>query len=187
MTTTHHDVIVVGGGSLGLAAAYHAARDGARVLVLERQRLFNDRGASGQAARQFRIQYNQREVSQLVLDSLPLWHALARESGRELLLRAGCLWFGDPTVTGAEGQIAAVTRVMQELRLAHEPVDAAALARRFAFRDLRRPTAGSSSPTEPRSTCPARSTPCTPAPPRPAAPSSASTPPSSASPRTPTA
>ena len=33
--TNHYDVILVGGGMLGLATAYHLARRGARALVLE--------------------------------------------------------------------------------------------------------------------------------------------------------
>ena len=50
-----YDVIVVGGGSIGLAAAYHATREGKTALVLERFDFFNDR-SGGQRPRPKREQ-----------------------------------------------------------------------------------------------------------------------------------
>jgi glycine/D-amino acid oxidase-like deaminating enzyme len=137
-----YDVIVVGGGSIGLAVAYHATREGKTALLLERFEFFNDRGASSGAERQFRIQYNEKEISQLVLDSIPLWRELQTHSRDELLNRAGCLWFGNPKITGAEGQIEAVTRVMRELDVPYEELELGDIEGRFPFKDLPRAYSG---------------------------------------------
>ncbi|CAM3092013.1 FAD-dependent oxidoreductase [Corallococcus sp. ZKHCc1 1396] len=130
------DIIVIGGGSIGLAAAHYAAREGKRVLVLERFDYFNDKGASSGVERQFRIQYNEKEISQLVLDSIPLWEELQSEYSVELLKTVGCLWFGNSKVTGAEGQIEAVTQVMRELDLPYETLGVRDIEDRFGFKQL---------------------------------------------------
>lgn len=48
------DVIVVGGGPVGLAATYEVAKTGARVIVLEQNNFFNQAGSSNDLARMFR-------------------------------------------------------------------------------------------------------------------------------------
>lgn len=136
MTTQHYDIIIIGGGPMGLAAAYYAANAQRRVLVLERFAFFNGHGASGGESRQFRIQYNEKEIAQLVLDSLPLWADLQAHTAEELLHTAGCLWFGNPHVTGAEGQIATVLNVMEELNLDYQRVQQPDLVTRYGFKHL---------------------------------------------------
>jgi sarcosine oxidase len=42
---THYEVIVLGGGTMGLAAAWELARRGRRALVLEQFSLVHERGA----------------------------------------------------------------------------------------------------------------------------------------------
>lgn len=48
------DVVVVGGGAMGLATAWHAATPGRRVVVLERFGFGHGRGASHGGERIFR-------------------------------------------------------------------------------------------------------------------------------------
>lgn len=48
------DVVVIGGGPVGLASAYETAKAGAKVLVLEQNNFFNQAGSSGDLARMFR-------------------------------------------------------------------------------------------------------------------------------------
>jgi sarcosine oxidase, subunit beta len=52
------DVIVIGGGLLGCAAAYHLARGGASVVLLEKEQL--NRQASGQNAGSLHFQLDRR-------------------------------------------------------------------------------------------------------------------------------
>jgi sarcosine oxidase / L-pipecolate oxidase len=49
-----YDVVVVGGGPVGLASAYQVAKEGRSVIVLERRNFFNQAGSSGDMARMFR-------------------------------------------------------------------------------------------------------------------------------------
>lgn len=49
-----YDVVVVGGGPVGWAAAYEIAKAGNSVIVLEQNTFFNQAGSSGDLARMFR-------------------------------------------------------------------------------------------------------------------------------------
>ncbi len=88
----HADVIVVGGGLLGCAAAYYLTRGGARVVLLERGEL--NREASGQNAGSLHFQLEFRmiaegdEIAEQFALSLPLcleaqerWSTLEEELG----------------------------------------------------------------------------------------------------------
>src|ERR1700746_2512081 len=56
-TTTGYDVIVVGLGGMGSAAAYHLAARGRRVLGLERHEPAHDKGSSHGGSRIIRQAY----------------------------------------------------------------------------------------------------------------------------------
>lgn len=49
-----YDVVVVGGGPIGWAAAYEIAKVGSSVIVLEQNNFFNQAGSSNDMARMFR-------------------------------------------------------------------------------------------------------------------------------------
>ncbi|HEU5107512.1 MAG TPA: FAD-dependent oxidoreductase, partial [Micromonosporaceae bacterium] len=89
------DVAVVGGGAVGLAAAWVAAAEGRSVVVLERDRLFHDRGSSGGAQRQWRVQYDNEALARLVLAAAPRWQRVEEAIDRPLVHRTGSVWFGD--------------------------------------------------------------------------------------------
>ncbi|WP_410586362.1 FAD-dependent oxidoreductase [Amycolatopsis sp. lyj-23] len=137
MSTTYDcDLAIVGGGAVGLATAYHAGRRGHRTVLLDRRQFLHDDTASAGTSRQFRIQYNDPAISRLVLDSIPLWDQLSQDSGEQLATRAGCLWFGDSRAPGAEGQIEAVLRVMDQLDVPFEGLTAQQVTERFGFRGI---------------------------------------------------
>lgn len=52
-----YDVVVVGGGPIGWAAAYEIAKAGKSVIVLEQNNFFNHAGSSNDMARMFRTMY----------------------------------------------------------------------------------------------------------------------------------
>lgn len=54
MTSEVYDVLVVGGGPVGLATAYEVAKTNKNVIVLEQNNFFNQAGSSGDLARMFR-------------------------------------------------------------------------------------------------------------------------------------
>jgi sarcosine oxidase / L-pipecolate oxidase len=57
MSNKIYDVVVIGGGPVGLAAAYEVAKAGATVIILEQNNFFNQAGSSGDLARMFRTMH----------------------------------------------------------------------------------------------------------------------------------
>jgi sarcosine oxidase len=122
------DVIVVGLGGMGSAAAYHLAARGQRVLGLEQFGPAHDKGSSHGGSRVTRQSYFEDPAYvPLLLRAYELWDALAGDSGRDVITLTGGLMIGPPdsiTVAGSR-------RSAQQWDLAHEMLDAAEIRRRF--------------------------------------------------------
>lgn len=74
---SEYDVIVIGGGPIGLSAAHNCAKDGQSVLLLERFAFFNQSGSSNDLTRMFRTMYTEDYMADLAYDvALPLWKDL---------------------------------------------------------------------------------------------------------------
>jgi glycine/D-amino acid oxidase-like deaminating enzyme len=103
MTGRSHDVIVVGLGGMGSAAAYHLARRGQRVLGLERFGPAHDQGSSHGGSRLIRQAcYEDPAYVPLMQRSYELWRELEGCSGDELLLETGgLLLLSSPTSSSA--------------------------------------------------------------------------------------
>ena len=81
-------VVVVGGGIMGLATAYHLARLGMKnVVVLERSYL--NAGASGRNGGGMRMQWSTEQNITLMQESMALCRNLATELGINIWLRQG--------------------------------------------------------------------------------------------------
>jgi sarcosine oxidase len=106
MSPLTSDVIVVGLGGMGSAAAYHLARRGARVLGIEQFGVAHERGSSHGKSRIIRQAYHEGpEYVPLLFRAYELWEALAHDAGRRLLTITGGLYVGRPdarAVAGAE-------------------------------------------------------------------------------------
>ena len=90
-----YDVIVVGLGAMGSAAAYHLARRGQRVLGLEQFEPGHTRGSSHGETRIIREAYFEHPVYvPLVQRAYALWRELEEASGAALYLRTGGLMIG---------------------------------------------------------------------------------------------
>jgi sarcosine oxidase len=85
------DVVVVGAGVMGLAAARELAGRGRDVVVLERFERGHVRGSSHGASRVFRCSYTDPEYVGMALEAIPLWRDLEAESGAALLDLSGGL------------------------------------------------------------------------------------------------
>jgi sarcosine oxidase len=79
------DVVVVGAGVMGLAAARALAQAGREPLVLEQFRVGHPHGSSHGATRIFRLAYDEPEWVRLPQEALPLWRELEADSGEQLL------------------------------------------------------------------------------------------------------
>ncbi|MDX3380728.1 FAD-dependent oxidoreductase [Streptomyces niveiscabiei] len=136
--TESYDVVVVGGGPIGLASAWEAAGRGLRVLVLERHTFFNETAGTSGAERHWRLQYTEEDLFRLTLETLPLWRALESRCERRLIHEIGSLWFGDTDVVTNEGQISGTAEMMDKLSVRYEWLKATDIERRFGFRNLPR-------------------------------------------------
>ena len=91
-----YDVIVVGAGAGGSAAAYHAARAGHSVLLIERFEIDHQNGSSYGASRIIRYAYDNLPCANLMKAVYPAWRAFEEASGERLYTRSGGLDFGFP-------------------------------------------------------------------------------------------
>lgn len=89
------DVLVVGGGVMGMATGCALAARGADVTVLERFTLAHDWASSHGLSRAIRHEYGPLEIyTHMVARSLVLWDELARETNRHLYTETGVLTLG---------------------------------------------------------------------------------------------
>ena len=112
-----YDVIVVGGGPMGLSAAYQCVKEGRKVMIIEQYKFGNEHGSSPGFGRQFRTCYSESYLCELAIISSTLWDELMAElNDNSLLNRTGCLWFGDGTVESSEGNIDKAVENLKGLR-----------------------------------------------------------------------
>jgi sarcosine oxidase len=122
------DVIVVGLGGMGSAAAAHASARGKRVLGIEQFQPGHDQGSSHGRSRVIRLAYFEHPAYvPLLRRAYELWRRLEEQTGRRLLQMTGGLMIGSPESEVVSGSL----RSAREHNLAHEVLDAAAIRRRF--------------------------------------------------------
>jgi glycine/D-amino acid oxidase-like deaminating enzyme len=137
VTAETSDLLVIGGGVMGLFTAYHAAQRSARVVVLERGRIGDPATASYGRTRSFRNDYLDPVYARLAHEAFRLWGDFERETGSRVLVRCGCLNIGKRTVTpDLERTYAQLSfETLTRLRLRTESFDGEALRRRFSYLD----------------------------------------------------
>src|SRR4051812_1639068 len=117
MGQTAFDVIVVGAGGMGAAAAFELARRGRSVLALDQFPLVHDRGSSHGHTRIIRRAYYEHpNYVPLVRRAFERWYDLEQRTGRHLLTECPCLSIGQP-----DGEV--VTGVLAAAREHHLDVD----------------------------------------------------------------
>ncbi|MEV7425677.1 MULTISPECIES: N-methyl-L-tryptophan oxidase [unclassified Streptomyces] len=123
-----YDVIVLGLGGMGSAAAYHLAARGARVLGLERFGPAHGRGSSHGGSRITRQSYFEDPAYvPLLLRSYELYERLERDTGREVATLCGGVMVGRPESLTVSGSLRSALR----WDLPHEMLDAGEIRRRF--------------------------------------------------------
>jgi sarcosine oxidase len=123
-----YDVIIIGLGGMGSAAAYHLARRGQRVLGLEKFTPAHDKGSSHGGSRIIRQSYFEDPAYvPLLLRAYELWEGLAQDSGQEVYRLTGGLFLGPPDCLTVAGSL----RASQEWSLPHEVLDAGQIRSRF--------------------------------------------------------
>jgi len=125
---TSYDVIVLGTGGVGSAAAFHAARRGAKVLGIDRFPGGHDRGSSHGETRIIRQAYFEHaDYVPLLLRAYELWRELEQLAGEDLLHQVGLLQVGPPEGVVVRG----VLEAAQLHGLAVDSLSAHEVHRRF--------------------------------------------------------
>ncbi|KAL2133435.1 hypothetical protein VTI74DRAFT_2361 [Chaetomium olivicolor] len=138
MAAKEYDVVVVGGGPVGLAVTYEVAKTGARVVVLEQNNFFNQAGSSNDLARMFRTMYTEDFMADLAKEAMGLWDDLEKDSGTSLRWMSGLLNFGDKDYGGdsPEGTLMGPVCNLERLGMPYKRLSAKEIEERYPFKDL---------------------------------------------------
>src|SRR5690242_16589701 len=130
MAATRADLIVIGAGLAGSAAAWAAAERGMDVVVLEAFQPGHRNGSSHGSARIFRRAYPDPLYVRLTGQAGRLWRLLEAETGESLLRQTGGLDFG------ARRDPEELHRVLTKNDVPAELLDPAAAAERWPYVDF---------------------------------------------------
>ncbi len=89
MPATQTDIAIIGGGVIGSSIAYHLARQGQRVLVIERAAIASEPAASWASAGGVRRQGRHPAEAQLASEAIQRWPTLSEELEADLHYRQG--------------------------------------------------------------------------------------------------
>lgn len=96
MVDHQYDVIIVGAGSMGMAAGYYLAEQGVDVLLIDTFDPPHDQGSHFGETRIIRHAYGEgREYVPLALRSQHLWEELEKKSHLKIFNRVGAIGFGE--------------------------------------------------------------------------------------------
>jgi sarcosine oxidase len=119
------DVVVVGAGLVGSATAWHLARTGHAVTVLERGEPADRGGSSHGSARIFRFTYDDPLYAGLVARARPVWAELETAHGTQLITPTDSLDFG------RNRAVPRLAAVLAEVGVDHEIVPASVAEERW--------------------------------------------------------
>lgn len=123
-----YDVIVIGAGSMGSAAAYYLAAGGQRVLALEQFDIPHDMGSHAGQSRIVRQTYFEHpDYVPLLLRAYDNWHELEQRIEQPLLFQVGVLYCGRPDGVVMKGNLEAAL----QHKLPYHELSRAELSRRY--------------------------------------------------------
>src|SRR5262245_22389215 len=127
------DIIVIGGGTMGLAAAYYAARKRYKTLLLEQYDFWNSKGSSCGYSRIFRVMHSNHHMVRLAEASLTLWREIeAAGHGTKILYQQPLIFYGSQqSAETPEGRLSDMARTMDSLGIYFESLGRDDLMRTF--------------------------------------------------------
>lgn len=117
------DVIVVGGGAMGTAAARTLAERGRSTLLLERFEIGHTRGSSGGPTRIFRLAHEDPQDVRMARLALDAWRELEDRAGERLLVTTGGVDLGP--------EVPAIAAALEAAGVPAERVPAESLTERW--------------------------------------------------------
>lgn len=130
------DILVVGGGIIGLLSAAYAAKSGKSVILLEQHAPGTQEGSSAGHKRMWRTMYSEVEASRMAYMAGDMYADIEQETGIKILDRKGLLFFGAHTDYTPEGTLLAAVETLNELGKPYELLSKDDLERRYPFKNL---------------------------------------------------
>src|SRR5438067_13859089 len=93
------DLVIIGGGVMGLFTAYAAAPFSNKITILERSRVGDKKTASFGYTRSIRNDYLDPSYARLAYEARTLWLELERKAAEPFILNCGCLNIAKESVT----------------------------------------------------------------------------------------
>jgi glycine/D-amino acid oxidase-like deaminating enzyme len=129
------DLVVIGGGVMGLFTAYYASERVERVVVLERGRIGDPTTASFGRTRSYRSDYLDPAYARLAREALRLWDEFETRTDTSVLTRCGCMNIAKrsvtPDLTSTYGHLS--HRVLEDLGIPSASFAGQALRARFPY------------------------------------------------------
>jgi len=123
-----YDVIVVGGGIIGTSSAFHLARRGHKVLVMDQVDIPNPQGSSDDHARAFKLTHGKDSFyTGLAAQTAPLWKDLQADTRADLFVQHGML----ELVMDAGKYEKDCIKVLQELKLPYQKLKPVEICERY--------------------------------------------------------
>ena len=123
-----YDAIVIGAGGMGSATAYHLAKSGADVLVLEQFQRGHTFGSSHGETRIIRFFYDKPFYTELMKTAYLEWRDLESASGKQLLFITGSINIGE----SGNQYVTSVRQSLDAAGVESEWWDAKQLAKQFS-------------------------------------------------------
>jgi monomeric sarcosine oxidase len=135
--TKTYDVAVVGAGVFGAWTAWHLAKRGKKVVLVDAYGPANARASSGGESRIIRMGYGADELyTQWSQNSLLQWKKFFAASQQPLFVETGVLWLGG----NEDAQLQATASALRRLKIPFEELDRKALEGKYpqvSFEDVR--------------------------------------------------
>ena len=129
------DLVIIGGGVMGLFTAYHASGLSASVTVLERGRIGDPATASFGRTRSYRNDYLDPLYARLAIEATRLWRAFEGDTDSRALVGCGLLNIASTAVTPdlAQTYTQRSADVLTGMGVAPETLDRQQLATRYPY------------------------------------------------------
>ena len=92
LSTMEYDIIIIGAGVMGSAAAYYLSKSGKKILIIDQFKVKNDLNSSQDYSRVFRYEYGEDEFyTNLAVKSLKLWKEFEKDAKKQFYFQCGAL------------------------------------------------------------------------------------------------
>lgn len=130
------DVCVIGGGVIGLCAAYYSLKKNKQVLLIEKNTLGTQDSSSAGHVRMWRTVYDDIEHSKLAYLSGELFKELETVFNTKFINMNGLLNFGTATESTPEGTLLGPIKVLEEMKRPYEKLSKEDIENIYPFKDL---------------------------------------------------